>query len=73
MERQENGENLAADVDAPKKGVKTKIFGAGLIFLGSINTILAWRGAYAVPELQVAIIVAGLFLYILGVIRSGES
>ena len=38
MERQENGENLAADVDAPKKGVKTKIFGAGLIFLGSINT-----------------------------------
>ena len=59
--------------EAPKRGVKTKIFGVCLLLLGMMNVMLAWRGSFDVPGLQIGILVAGAFLYIVGVIRSGES
>lgn len=59
--------------DAPKKGVKTKIFGVCLLLLGMMNVMLAWRGSFEVPPLQIGILITGAFFYIVGVIRSGES
>ncbi|HEB79459.1 MAG TPA: hypothetical protein ENI79_03165 [Rhodospirillales bacterium] len=58
---------------APKKGVKTKMIGVGFIFVGLLNIMLAWRGAFEVHNLQIVILIAGVFLYVIGAIRGGES
>lgn len=59
--------------DTPKKGVKTKIFGVILIVLGALNSMLSFRGGFEISSLHNAILAAGIVLYIIGVVRSGES
>lgn len=55
---------------APRKGVKTKIFGVILIFLGLLDSLLSWRGGFPVSDFYVLLIASGMFLYALGAIRS---
>jgi hypothetical protein len=55
------------------KGAIVKLFGVILIFLGALDSMLAWRGGYAVSNLYVFLIAFGIFLYIVGAIRQGTK
>lgn len=49
-------------------GAIVRLFGAILIILGSLNTMLSWRGGFAVMSLPVALLIFGLVLCIVGTI-----
>jgi uncharacterized membrane protein len=66
-------ENRAARRAKPGKGVVTKLFGVILVFLGALDSMVSWRGGFAVSEIYVLMIVAGAFLYAVGAIRSGAK
>jgi hypothetical protein len=55
--------------EAPKKGVVTRLFGVILVSLGMLDTLLSWRGGFAVDEIPVLLIAAGGCLYAVGAIR----
>ncbi len=59
----------AAGERPPKRGVKTKILGVCLLFLGFMDSMLAWRGGFEVDQLYVVFIVAGLALVAIGTLR----
>ncbi len=59
--------------DVSKKGVKTKLFGVILIFLGILNSMLSWRGGLTLSSFYVLLIAAGIFLYLIGAIRQGSD
>lgn len=59
--------------DGPKKGVKTKLFGVILIFLGILDSMLSWRGGFAASEFYLLLIASGIVLYIIGAIRHGSK
>ncbi len=61
-------EQLAQD-PVSRKGAKTKLFGVILIFLGILDSMLAWRGGFAVNDFYILLIALGLFLYAVGAIR----
>jgi len=54
---------------AVKKGVLFKLFGVVLIFLGALDTMMAWRGGFAVSATFVVLIAAGMFLFAVGAIK----
>lgn len=56
----------------PKRGVKTKILGVGLLFVGLMDSMLAWRGGFQVAELYVVFIATGLVLIAVGNVRQGR-
>ncbi len=47
-------------------GAIIKLFGVILIILGSLNTMLSWRGGFEVLSLPVLFIASGLLLSIIG-------
>ncbi len=56
-----------------KKGVKTKLFGVILIFLGVLDSMLSWRGGFRLSDFYVLLVASGIFLYIIGAIRQGSK
>lgn len=56
--------------EIPKKGVKTKLFGVGLIFLGAMDSMLFWRGGLVVNDFYLFLFVLGCVVYIIGAVRS---
>ncbi len=59
--------------ESKKKGVTTKLFGVILIFLGVLDSMLSWRGGFAVSDFYVLLIASGILLYIIGAIRQGSK
>jgi hypothetical protein len=59
--------------EGKKKGVTTKLFGVILIFLGILDSMLSWRGGFAVNDFYVLLIASGILLYIVGAIRQGSK
>lgn len=59
--------------DERKKGVKTKLFGVVLIILGVLDSMLSWRGGFAVSDLYILLIASGISLYVIGAIRQGSK
>lgn len=57
------------EYEPTNKGVKTRLLGIILIVLGVLDSMLSWRGGFAVSELYVFFIGAGILLYIVGAIR----
>lgn len=55
------------------KGVKTKIFGVVLVFLGALDAMLSWRGAYNVSQFYWFMLGGGAFLIFLGSARGAKS
>lgn len=53
-----------------RKGVVIKLFGVVMIFVGTFDAMLSWRGGFAVSGFYVLLIGLGLFLYALGAINS---
>ena len=52
------------------KGFIIKLFGVVLIFLGAMDSMLSWRGGFAVGDFYLALIAAGVLVYGLGAIRA---
>lgn len=55
------------------KGVKTKLFGVILIFLGGLDAMLSWRGNFEVSQFYWALLGAGAFLVFLGSARQQSA
>jgi len=47
-------------------GAIVKLFGVILIILGTLNTMLSWRGGFAVMSLPVILLALGLGLCLVG-------
>ena len=56
-----------------KAGVKTKLFGVVLIFVGTMDAMLSWRGGLALDGFYVFLIAAGLALTVVGSIRQAHA
>jgi hypothetical protein len=54
-----------------RKGVKTKLIGVVLVFLGVMNGMLSWRGGFALDDGPVLLLAAGVLLYAVGAVREG--
>lgn len=52
-----------------RPGVKTKLFGIVMVFLGILDSLLSWRGGFTASKWYVMLIALGLFLYAVGAIR----
>ncbi len=52
------------------RGVKTKLFGSGLVFLGLLDSLLSWRGGDTPNSFYVILIVSGIVLIIVGALRN---
>ena len=55
------------------KGVMTRLFGVILIILGILDSMLAWRGGFAVSDLYVVLISFGVFVYFIGALQRGSN
>jgi hypothetical protein len=59
--------------ETTRKGVKTKLFGVGLIFLGALDSMLFWRGGLVVNDFYLLLFVLGCIVYIIGAIRGSSA
>ncbi|MCP5038661.1 MAG: hypothetical protein GY945_13800 [Rhodobacteraceae bacterium] len=48
------------------RGAVVRLFGVMLIILGSLNTMLSWRGGFELLSLPVVLIAGGLLLCLIG-------
>lgn len=55
--------------DKEKKGVALKFFGMSLILLSSLNMVFYWRGGFPMSPLYPTIMVAGIALFVFGILR----
>lgn len=55
------------------RGVKTKLFGVVLIFLGGLDAMLSWRGSFEVSQFYWALLSVGAFLVFLGSARQQSA
>lgn len=56
------------------KGAVIRLFGVILIILGSLNTMLSWRGGFEVLSLPVFFLVGGVVLCLIGsILRNIEN
>jgi multisubunit Na+/H+ antiporter MnhG subunit len=61
------------DCDEARKGAIPKIFGVILIFLGILDSMLSWRGGFALNSFYVFLMASGAFLYFIGAVRQGRE
>ncbi len=50
------------------RGAVVRLFGVVLIILGSLNTMLSWRGGFELLSLPVILIATGLLLCLIGTV-----
>jgi len=55
-----------------KKGIALKVFGVSLFLIGSLNTMLCWRGGIATNTFGPSVMFVGIALFIVGTIRGAE-
>jgi hypothetical protein len=60
-------------MEAPMKGVKTKLIGVVLVFVGVMNSMLSWRGGFALDDMPVLLLAGGVILYAVGAVRQGQG
>jgi hypothetical protein len=48
------------------RGAIVRLFGVILIILGSLNTMLSWRGGFELLSMPVILIIGGLLLCLIG-------
>ncbi len=51
------------------RGVVTRLFGVILIIIGVLDSMLAWRGGFAVSDVYVLLVASGIFVYFIGAIQ----
>lgn len=55
------------------RGVMTRLFGVMLILLGALNSMLAWRGGFAVSDAYVLLVASGIFIFFIGTVQRGSK
>ena len=60
------------ETDNHSRGAIIRIFGVILVILGTLDSMLMWRGGFALSNLYVGMIASGLFLCLIGTIRRGK-
>lgn len=55
------------------KGVKTRLLGAGMLFVGGLNSMLAWRGGFDGGLFAAALMATGLALLFVGAVRGNRA
>jgi len=58
---------------ATPRGAVIRLFGVIFIMLGTLNTMLSWRGGFELLSLPVFMIAGGLILCLIGVIIRQSS
>jgi hypothetical protein len=66
MQKTESKEISPAENGAVQKGVALKLLGVVSIILGSLDSMLSWRGGFAVEPFYIALILGGVILYVAG-------
>jgi hypothetical protein len=59
--------------DRPAKGVFMRLFGVVLVFLGLLDSLLSWRGGFALDGFYVFMIAAGISIFVVGTIKRGSK
>jgi len=55
------------------RGLITRLFGVILIVVGGLDSMLAWRGGFAVSDVYVLLIASGIFVYFIGAVQRGSK
>ena len=67
---QQEPENFITEDPSVPKGVILKIFGVVLVFLGSLDLMLFWRGGVPIDFFHVFLLIIGAFFYAFGSFRN---
>ena len=59
--------------DRPARGYIIRLFGVVLIFVGALDSMLSWRGGFAVGDFYLFLIASGLVLYGVGSVRRRDG
>jgi len=51
------------------RGVMTRLFGVVLIIVGVLDSMLAWRGGFAINDVYVLLVATGIFVYFIGALQ----
>ena len=55
------------------RGAIIRLFGVILVILGTLDSMLMWRGGFALSGVYVLMIATGVVLYAIGTIRGGQK
>tara|TARA_B100000315_G_C14119202_1_gene381744 strand:- start:192 stop:401 length:210 start_codon:yes stop_codon:yes gene_type:complete len=55
--------------DDPSRGAIIQLFGVILVILGTLDSMLMWRGGFTLNLFYIGLIATGLFLLMIGKIR----
>ena len=57
----------------PSRGAIIRLFGVIIVILGTLDSMLMWRGGFALSGVYVLMIATGVVLYAIGAIRGGQA
>ncbi len=66
MQKTEMKQSSSVENSDSNKGVIPRLLGVVAIILGSLDSMLSWRGGFAVEPFYVALILGGVILYVTG-------
>ncbi|MDP6951811.1 MAG: hypothetical protein QGF53_03535 [Alphaproteobacteria bacterium] len=61
------------EIFVPRRGVKTRLVGVVLIFLGILDSLLLWRSGTEPANFFLLLIAAGAAVYAIGAIRGRQE
>jgi len=59
-------ESTETEDSSTEQGVVLRLLGVVAIILGSLDSMLSWRGGFTVHSFYVALILGGVILYVIG-------
>ena len=65
--------DLSTQDHDPSRGAIIRLFGVIFIILGTLNSMLMWRGGLTLDSLYVGMIASGFFLYMIGSIKRNKG
>jgi len=66
MQNTESKDSAGIENSTEQKGVIPRLLGVVAIILGSLDSMLSWRGGFEVEPFYIALILGGVLLYIAG-------
>ena len=66
MQKTQAKQSPDVENSASQKGVILRLLGVVAIILGFLDSMLSWRGGFAVEPFYIALILGGVMLYITG-------
>jgi hypothetical protein len=59
--------------NARNSGVMMRLFGVILMMVGVLDSMLAWRGRFAVSDVYVLLVASGIFIFFIGAVQRGSK